>query len=296
MYFTAIMNVIPVYDIDQFIYPAIHKTFYINTISAHLNEHRDIVKPHKHAFYLSLLITRGSGIHHIDFDSYIVKPGCVFLMHPGQVHNWKFSADIEGYVIFHTKDFYNLNFTYERIGQFLFFGVGASPLIILSKMAFEKIEPIFQSIAVEYESERVMKFQKICSLLNVLYIELSELYPPQKQLSNRSENQYAQVQNLEIFIDKNYKSLKFPKQYAELMNLSQKHLNRIVKLSLNKTISELISDRIVLEAKRMLIHSTLSIAQIAIELGYPENSYFFRIFKNKVGETPIGYMNSFRKD
>jgi AraC-like DNA-binding protein len=296
VYLTAIMDAIPVYDIEEFLYRAVQKTLYVNTICAHLNENRNTVKPHKQAFYSCLLITKGSGTHHLDANSCVVKPGYVFLTHPGQVHDWRFSADIDGYIIFHTKDFYDLNFTYERISQFLFFGLSGTPLIVLSKTAYEKIEPIFQSIAGEYESERVMKFQKICSLLNVLYIELSEIYPPQKQLSNRNKNQYAQVQNLEDFIDKNYKSLKLPKQYAALMNLSQKHLNRIVKSSLNKTTSELISERVVLEAKRMLIHSTLSVTQIAIELGYLDNTYFFRIFKNKVGETPIGYMNNFKKD
>jgi AraC-like DNA-binding protein len=130
----------------------------------------------------------------------------------------------------------------------------------------------------------------------VLYIELSDVYVQQKRQRNPTDNQQEKISQLEDLIDRNYKSLKFPKEYAELMNMSQKHLNRIVKLNLNKTISALISDRVVLEAKRMLLHSSSSISQIAFELGYIENGYFFRLFKNKTGQTPTEFLNEFNKN
>jgi AraC-like DNA-binding protein len=242
------------------------------------------------------MITKGSGTHDIDTHTYAVEPGYIFLMRPGQVHVWKLSADIDGYTIFHTKEFYNQNFTHDRIGQFLFFQAGNFPLIILSGITREKIELLFQYIITEYESERKMRLQKICSLSDVLYIELSDVYVQQKRQRNPTDNQQEKISQLEDLIDRNYKSLKFPKEYAELMNMSQKHLNRIVKLNLNKTISALISDRVVLEAKRMLLHSSSSISQIAFELGYIENGYFFRLFKNKTGQTPTEFLNEFNKN
>ena len=165
-------------------------------------------------------------------------------------------------------------------------------MIILQEPLLQKIEAIFRDLLREYESEQIMKFDKICSLLNVLYISLSQLYPLQKNKVSR--NNQKQLQALEEFIDKNYKNMKSAAQYAELMKMGPKNLNRIVKLNLDKTTSELIDDRIVLEAKRMLTHSDLTISQIAFDLGYMDNPYFFRVFKKKVGETPNEFMKKFR--
>jgi AraC-like DNA-binding protein len=288
------MQAIPLYSIEQFSHNRLGNQFYCNTLACHLNSFGYITKPHKHNFYCTILITYGTGTNVIDFQSFPVLPGSVFLLYPGQIHSWVLSSDTDGYILFHTKEFYNLNFTYERIERFLFFIVGSSPFIILEKAVCEKIDFFFRDILIEYMSEQIMRSQKICSLLNILYIELSHLYLNDKPQRIFNENQHTKIHKLEGLIEENYKVIKFPKQYADMMNMSQKHLNRIVKLNLNKTTSSLISDRVVLEAKRMLIYSAYSVSEIAFDLGYPENAYFFRIFKKKSGETPTEYMNKFR--
>jgi AraC-like DNA-binding protein len=241
-----------------------------------------------------MLVTKGSGTHTIDFKCYLVKPGYVFLIHPGQVHKYELSADTEGYKIFHTKEFYNQYFTHEKAEQLSFFQVGSTPLVILEQPLLQKIEAIYGDLLKEYESEQIMKFDKICSLLNVLYISLSQLYPLQQTKIGRIVMQ--QLRDLEDLIEKNYKNIKAAHRYADLMLMSPKNLNRIVKFNLGKTTSELISDRIVLEAKRMLVHSDLTISQIAFELGYTDNPYFFRIFKNKIGETPAEFVKKLRNN
>jgi AraC-like DNA-binding protein/mannose-6-phosphate isomerase-like protein (cupin superfamily) len=285
---------IPVYDIAQFHSKGGEKFFYANLLSAHESVHGYIKMAHKHNFYSSMLVTSGSGTHTIDFKTFQVKPGYVFLMHPGQVHKYELSADIEGYKIFHTKAFYNQYFTHEKVERLSFFQVGSTPLIILQEPLFPKIEAIFRDLLKEYESEQIMKFDKICSLLNVLYISLSQLYPLQK--NKISQNHRKQLKDLEEFIEKNYKNMKSAGQYAELMKMGPKNLNRIVKLNLDKTTSQLIDERIVLEAKRMLIHSDLTISQIAFELGYTDNPYFYRVFKKKIGETPTEFRKKFRSN
>jgi AraC-like DNA-binding protein len=96
-------------------------------------------------------------------------------------------------------------------------------------------------------------------------------------------------------LDKHFKEIKYPKDYAQMMHLSEKHLNRICKTSVGKTTSEVIIDRIVVEAKRMLVFSGFTVSQIAAELGYSNNSYFFRWFKKRTGKTPLEFMNEFRR-
>jgi AraC-like DNA-binding protein len=86
--------------------------------------------------------------------------------------------------------------------------------------------------------------------------------------------------------------MKFPSEYASLLNITERHLNRITKTCLNKTPTELISDRVILEAKRMFIHSNYNIAEVAGELGYFDSSYFSKLFKKKTKLTPKQFLSS----
>jgi AraC family transcriptional regulator, transcriptional activator of pobA len=165
----------------------------------------------------------------------------------------------------------------------------------LSNKRLKRIEFIYDQIVEEYNGTELMKFQKIASQLNILYIEISRFYLQGTVTAKRKQTQIAQVRKLESLIDLNFKNVKFPKDYAEMMFISDKHLNRISKATLNKTTSDLISDRIILEAKRMLMYGSLSVSEIAFELGYGDNSYFFRMFKKKTGQTPLEFLREHRK-
>ena len=103
------------------------------------------------------------------------------------------------------------------------------------------------------------------------------------------------MKQFDQLVEKHFKEYKYPRDYALLMHISEKHLNRICKICLNKTTSELIMERIVLEAKRRLAFAESSISQIAEELGYSSNSYFGQLFKRKTGNTPAEFMQKFRE-
>src|ERR1700742_808809 len=101
----------PIYDIADFKYLGSESDFYANTFAEHLLQHEHMVMaPHRHGFYVSVLFTQGNGIHEVDFQTFDIRPGYIFLLSPGQVHHWKVSDDVDGYIIFHKKEFYDLNF------------------------------------------------------------------------------------------------------------------------------------------------------------------------------------------
>ncbi|MCW3107627.1 MAG: transcriptional regulator, AraC family [Segetibacter sp.] len=292
------MKILPVYGIEQYQYLGTACDFYANTLTSHFTQHHHfILTPHRHSHYISVLVNRGSGIYQIDFTNYEITPGSVFLLAPGQVHNVKPSEDIEGYVFFHTRDFYDLNYINNRIDNFPFFSCIPNPSVIfLKNEASEKIESIYREIVEEYQQNKLMKFRKLCALVNILYIELSRVYLPVKQRVIQNESYLFRLRKLEDLVETNFKSLKYPKDYAQFINVSDKHLNRICKTCLNKTTSQLITDRIILEAKRMLVFSKYSVCEIAEELGYTDTSYFFRLFKKKTGVTPLEFLNKYRED
>lgn len=104
----------PIYEINKFNYNTLIEDVYINTFKTHLLTNSFIEKSHSHNFYLLVLFTEGSGKHTIDFKTYKIEPGAFFLLQPGQIHSWKLSSDIEGYILFYTSEFYNLHFAKEK--------------------------------------------------------------------------------------------------------------------------------------------------------------------------------------
>lgn len=283
---------LPVYTIRHFKDVKSGSDFYANYFVPHIKEHHIATTTHKHDFYLIVLFTAGSGTHEIDFTTYPIKPGAIFIMNPGQMHNWKFSDNIEGYVFFHTRQFYDEGFTKESLREYPFFhSIHNPPVVQLAKASLPTVELLFKEIVLEYQLNEFLKFEKLHALVTLVYIAVSRQYKPLKKPEN--ENYLDKVRKLETLIDENFKTKKYPYEYAELMNISEKHLNRISKSCLNKTTSDSISERIILEAKRILIHSKLAVSEVAFQLGYEDNSYFSRFFKKNTGETPGEFMKRY---
>lgn len=285
---------LPNYNIDKFKHLGKEQDFYANKFSDHLKQHGFISNPHRHDFFLVALCTRGSGTHWVDFIQYDVKPGTIFMLSPGQGHTWVLSDDIDGYVFFHTRDFFELNFSFRKLQDYPFYcSIYNSPTIMLSNNSLQKECAIFEEIIQEYRNQYLMKFSRIFVLVELLYIDLVRLYLPIEQIDKQNQNYLNKLQILEDLIDTNFKILKSPGQYAEMMFVSVKQLNRICKECLDKSTSDLIIDRVMLEAKRMLIYSTCSISQIAEQIGYTDISYFSRLFKKKSGKTPAEFIKVF---
>jgi AraC-like DNA-binding protein len=101
------------------------------------------------------------------------------------------------------------------------------------------------------------------------------------------------LKQLEFLIDLNFKIEKSPVQYASWMNMTSKHLNRIVQNSVGKTTSTMIIERVLLEAKRLLSNSHKNINEIAEDLGFEEQGYFSRTFKKITGETPSEFKSRY---
>ncbi|MGZ3882833.1 MAG: AraC family transcriptional regulator [Bacteroidia bacterium] len=282
---------LPVYDIEHFRQPNGEEGFYANAFRVHLKKHHFILTPHKHDFFTTVLFTKGTGQHTIDFTTYDIKPGIVFTLSPGQTHSWTLSDDIDGFIFFHTKDFFNVNYTLVRVEDYPFFySFHNPPLVCLKNHLLRQVETLFSDIYNEYQNDRLMKFQKIRSLVNLVYIELSRVYLPQKERKQQNQNYLGKLRKLEQLLDENYKTIKSPAQYAKLMGISEKHLNRICKECLNKTTTDVITDRVMLETKRLLIISKYSVSEVAGQLGYYDNSYFSRLFKKRTGQTPAEFI------
>lgn len=271
--------------------------FYSSLISNHLKvNHSHIEKPHKHDFYAVFLFTRGKGVHEIDFQVYDIKPGAVFFLSPGQTHSWTLSEDIEGFLFFHSKEFYDLGFVSNSIKDFPFFESNhTSKCFNLNDKNLERLRIIFEDILVEYQTLHWKRKQLILSYLTQIYIKINRFIEEQNEGQFNQLRHYQFIFNqFESLLEKNYVTNKLASIYANELNISQKHLNRVVKSITTKTTTDIILDRIILEAKRILIYTDKSFAEIAADLGYDDYAYFSKIFKKRVGVSPSEFIKKYR--
>ncbi len=281
------MAKLPVYGISAFQEKQQEDFFYSNHLHVHLKSHQFINAPHKHSTYIAVLFTKGKGEHQIDYTTYAVKPGSVFLLRPGQVHCWKLSKDAEGYVFFHTKEFYDSIFINRKLHDFPFFFLDSNePVIYCTKKELDQVAPVFASIHEETVAQLPFVKSKLGSLVDLLYINLSRYYLNNQDMNPISSSGYLKVQKLQRLIDEHFMHLKLPKEYADKMNMTTRHLGRLSQELLNKTTTELIAERIIIEAKRLLTHSDHTIAAVSEQLGFEDYSYFIRFFKKHVGQSP----------
>lgn len=292
------MKKVAILNIEQFEKQNNLEGFYSNTLENHLvTSHKDIYLPHSHNFYLAILFTHGSGMHEVDFTTYIVQPGSIFFLNPGQTHHWELSDDTKGYIFFHTQSFYDLQYTQATVNRFPFYySMHNLPCLYLTGNNLNIITTLFADIYNESLTEQPLKRQKLLSLINLVYIENTRLYLNQNPADEKNRNNYYnKFRQLEQLVDEHFKTEKTPAHYAEILNISAKHLNRISQAVAGKAVTDIIHERILLEAKKELVLQKKNFGEIAYALGYTDYAYFSRLFKKKTGETPSQFLQRYIK-
>lgn len=277
---------IPVYNIQSF------STYRNDGILAsrfgyYSKQHQHLHTAHRHSFYHLVLFTKGTGKQQIDFKIFDIKPGLIYFMIPGQVHSWDFEDEPDGYIInFSTTYFSSLLLKQEYLDRFSFFsGKPEEQVLILKEQTRKKVIAIFEDILKEGETNKPINDDLVKILLLRLFIEISRTVILDNQKDINPYNRTI-ITNFQQLIELNYAKLRLPKQYAELLYITPNHLNALCNDFLGTSAGKLIRDRIILEAKRLLINLDLRVAEIANKLNFEDQSYFVKFFKKYEGTTP----------
>lgn len=276
---------IPLYSIDRFQKSDQKKQYEIEVF--HKNRNFKVSYPHRHDFYEILFITEGNGIHTIDFDNHQIKPNSVFFLSPGQIHDLELSQDIKGYIFLFTAEFYLLNKQDQNklLELPFFYNIsGSNPPLYLKKSEAEKLVLIFQDAMAEKKKSLPDSPEMIRSLLDILLIYCKRLYPvPDDEKQGKGG---LMVKRFKQLIEEKYQLNKTVSEYAEWLSVSPNHLSETVKTLTGRTPTDLINDKMILEIKRLLIHTELSVSEIAYQLNFTDQSYFSRYFKKQTGLSP----------
>ena len=210
-------------------------------------------------------------------------------MRPGQVHRLLLKAGSTGHLVQFRHEFYAESVTASTK---LLRKASSNNFYQLASNTFQKLHTILTYTLQEYNSQQENYQAAIKANLDILFIELSRKAGKDP---TDSINLYMQ-ERLESFLsllENNLSNGRTPSHYAALLNLSTFQLNNTTKTLLGKTASELINDRVILEAKRYLLATSNQVTQIADHLGYEDASYFVRFFKKHTGLSPEAFRKNF---
>lgn len=287
---------IPVYDIKYF---SAYKNdgILVSRFGSYAQQHQHLHTAHRHSFYHLVFFTKGSGQHQIDFDTFEVKPNLIYFMVPGQVHSWNFSSEPDGYIInFSATYFSDLLLKQDYLGKFSFFsGSTHQQVLNLTEQASDKVVDIFEQMLREGENHKPWQDDLVKVLLLQLFIEIERTVNAVHHSPNNPYNDTI-LRNFQQLIEQNYANLKLPKQYAALLYITPNHLNALCNEFMGMSAGKMIRNRILLEAKRLLINLDLRVAEVAYQLNFEDQSYFVKFFKKYEGLTPDKFRKQYISD
>jgi AraC-like DNA-binding protein len=181
------------------------------------------------------------------------------------------------------------SFTSELIGN------TSNPCIALSDTEFFQVNEIIKSIDREYEcyTPSNNSAQIIRSLLNIMLLKLSEQYNTLYSKSNNGDSLI--IHELSHLVDSYFIKEHHIGFYTTAFNVSDKHLNDICKRNFNCGLKKILADRLMQEARKLLLSSELSVSQISYKLNFEDNSYFNKVFKKETGLTPKRFRTLHKK-
>lgn len=269
--------------------------FNIDRFYGYVESNPHIRSVHKHSFFHLAYFTEGTGTHILDFETFPIKKGVIYFMRPNQVHKWSFDGKVDGYVMNFSDTFFDqLLISSQITDQFSFFSLFSQQQVFeLNDLTQHKTAALFEKILTASAADSTYTTLEIATLMLQLFIlvarETGEI-----QLQHRNNNAVLMRKFIEL-IEGNFNKLRLPKEYAALLFVTSNHLNTVCREQMKMAAGEMIRDRVILEAKRLLVNFDLSIATIASELNFEDNSYFVKFFKKYTGYTPEAFRKLYYK-
>jgi len=240
--------------------------------------------PHRHDYEEIIWVRRGSAEHLLDGEKFVAHGEALLIVPKGHVHRLMPSLALQGCVIRFKDEFLQAT-SFTLFSQF----TGLSQLSP-SEEDREIIDTL--CILIRKESQEMSRHRSVTvmHLLQALLsiIEEMKLRPLEGQVTSLKDKQRL-WERFNATIETHFRSEHSVLFYARELGVSPRKLNSAVRVFLGKGVAEAIDERLVLEAKRLMLFSEMNIKEISFDLGYKEHSYFSKVFKKITGLTPVSF-------
>lgn len=247
--------------------------------------------PHKVSFYQLVWIAEGEAHFRIDFRDISMQQNELLVISPGQVCEFDTKSDYQGKIVLFTNSFFTIT---DVDASFLY---TSQILSLVNKNNVVSICPLLiGNLMTLLEEELKQPLDNFQPAISQSYLRII-LFEAERKLNLSTPSTYMNSLGQDFYnaVETNFKENRQVRYYTDLLAVSEKTLSKELKLLTGETPKSYIEKRIILEAKRLLSYSSLSVKEIGFDLGFDEPSNFNKFFKSSVGLTPSEFRNSTKK-
>lgn len=254
--------------------------------------------PHRHKDYKISFLEEGEVTHYTDFEKYVIKAPALILLAPDQVHQRTGDSFNRMVHISFTRDLL-VTETQGLVAcwEYMF---GQVVIPVLNEEYRRELSTYMDLMYSEFTSNRAAKEMILKNLLNVFITTAARMVPctKAKETTPEAEIDFTQnkiVRQFKMLTDQHFLDTTRVDRYADMLYVTPGHLNDIIKTMTGKTAKQLIDEKRVMEAKRLLFWGEHSVKEIAHHLNFEDDGYFNRYFKKHTGQTPALFQRNTAK-
>lgn len=246
--------------------------------------------------HIKILFLPGNTSVKIDFQSYRLDTDALLFINPKVLIRVSKSEQNQEVLLYFNRDFYCIEIHDQEVAcdGILYNNVFEIPFIALDESQSQDIQSIIREIQFEMQNEDASTEEMLRILLKLIILKSTRIWKQQHRLANI--NQQSDVQFLRRFsklVEQHYKTHHTVADYAALLFVTPKNLSKKIGLISKSTPNDIIKDRIILESKRLLAHTTMTVKEIAYSLNYDDDAYFVRFFTKNTGISPTSFRRQF---
>jgi AraC family transcriptional regulator, transcriptional activator of pobA len=261
----------------------------------HKSQQGLFTKPHRNNFYDVIWFQSGNPVYVVDFQRIEIKPNSLLFINKNQVHFYEAYNDYKGFVMLFTDTFFCLS---KEDTKFLNNSILFNDILNIPYFELDAndttIPNLFLTIQHELEKEiDSVQFPILHNLVHTLLLYAERIY---RKNGLQALKQDADLDIALLFrdlVEQHFSNNKMVNFYAHQLNVTEKGLQKSISQVFGKSPKEYISERIILEAKRLLLHSSANTKEIAFDLGFDEPTNFIKFFKKTTRITPIEFRENY---
>lgn len=253
----------------------------------------DVINGETYKQYIKVLYLPKGYKLTVDFASYVTRQPTLFFVAPNQFLKIETFGQEVGFLIFYNRDFYCIQIHDQEVAcdGLLFNNVQNMPTVNVMKEDTAFIDHLFHQMESEFKLKDISLEEMNRTYLKQLLIKATRMWKKQhlEKVVQEQNNDLEFFRKFTILVDAHYKAKHTVADYADVLSIAPKTVTHKFKRLKLPQPNEVIKNRIILEAKRLLVHTSLTAKEIAHELGYDDPAYFSRQFQVKTGESPSGF-------
>lgn len=244
------------------------------------------IQPHRHADLCQLLYVH-QGLAEVDIEGqrHQIREATIQVVPPLCVHGFHFSEDIEGYV---------LTLAAPLVAQFQA-QIGSSVNALALAASYPAgdsrtyLHSLFSALQSEYAGDQPARDMLLRSLVSVLLVWVSRQVIRREEAAQTPERGREYLSRFTALVEAHFREQPSVEQLAHRVGISVAHLNSTCRELAEQSALQIIHQRLLLEAKRNLIYTSMSISQLADSLGFVDPAYFSRFFRRMSGMSPKAF-------